>query len=302
MLTRLSAGNALEVASELTRRTPESLSQAPKKLYLALVFCAVEAAEARRYSPATTQVTVHLPLEILAAALGIHRVTAWRHLPALRELGLVDFRAHKGALRGETRNTGMLFCIRLTPERGCKARLSFEELRFKWRDLDRDVKRKRTAYRALQDRVQQSVKGPLDIDIELLRRFVIPETYQDPVRSDCCKDRRLDLESLLDVPSAAKGERNSMVSLAAQALATALSDGSSASFYQKLLWQLLRTHDRLGQDYFYPVYLAACRAKTDAQEGFARRPGALFVSRLKDAPFFDEVIRQPPTRVGALPN
>jgi hypothetical protein len=301
-MTLLKAGNALEVARVLTSKTPETLSQTPKKLYLALVFCAVEAAKVRRYSPATTQVTVHLPLEILAAALGIHRVTAWRHLPALRELGLVDYRCHFGTLRGETRITGMLFCIRLTPERGCKARLSYEELRFKWRDLDRDVKRKRTAYRALQDRVQQSVKDPLGIDIELLRRFVIPETHQDPVRSDCCKDKRLDLESLLDVPFAAKEERNSMVSLAAQALATALSDGGSASFYQKLLWSLLRRLDATGEDYSYQVYLIAQRAKTDVLEGFSRRGGAVFVSRLKQADWYEWVMNAPPVRVGIKPN
>jgi hypothetical protein len=93
-----------------------------------------------------------------------------------------------------------------------------------------------------------------------------------------------------------------MVELAAQALSQALSDRTSTSWYQKLLWQLLRRYDATGEDYSYQVYLMAQRAKTDALEGFARKPGALFISRLKAAPFFDEMMRGPPTRVGSAPN
>jgi hypothetical protein len=93
-----------------------------------------------------------------------------------------------------------------------------------------------------------------------------------------------------------------MVQLAAQALATALADTGSTNYYQKLLWQLLRCYDSTGEDYSYQVYIMAQRARTDTLEGFARRPGALFVSRLKGAPWWDEVMRQLPTRVGTLPS
>jgi hypothetical protein len=91
-----------------------------------------------------------------------------------------------------------------------------------------------------------------------------------------------------------------MVELAAQALSQALSDQNSVSWYQKLLWQLLRRFDATGDDYSYQVYLAAQRARTDALEGFARKPGALFVSRLKGAPWWDEVMRAS-GRVGGRP-
>jgi hypothetical protein len=92
-----------------------------------------------------------------------------------------------------------------------------------------------------------------------------------------------------------------MVELAAQVLAQALSDQNSVSWYQKLLWQLLRRFDATGDDHSYSVYLAAQRARTDAQEGFARKPGALFVSRLKGAPWWDEVMRGA-GRVGVMPS
>jgi hypothetical protein len=106
---------------------------------------------------------------------------------------------------------------------------------------------------------------------------------------------------LLDVTAVPKPERNKLIELAAQALAQALSDQSSVSWYQKLLWQLLRRFDVTGDDYTYQVYLMAQRAKTDALEGFARRPGALLCSRLKQADFYDWIMGAPPNRVGTPP-
>jgi len=93
-----------------------------------------------------------------------------------------------------------------------------------------------------------------------------------------------------------------MVALAVQALAQALADSSSTNFYQRLIWQLLRRFDATGEDYSYQVYLAAQRAAVDKREGFARRAGALFHSRLKQASWFGEVMAAPPTRVGTAPN
>jgi hypothetical protein len=109
------------------------------------------------------------------------------------------------------------------------------------------------------------------------------------------------LETLLDVTAVPKPERNKLVELAAQALAQALSDSGSVNWYQKLLWQLLRRFDATGDDYTYQVYLMATRARTDSLEGFARRAGALFCSRLKQADFYDWIMGAPPNRVGTLP-
>jgi hypothetical protein len=305
MLLTVKAGNALEFADVVTNRLPKNLSSTVKRLYTALVATAVETSKGRGYSPGTTHVTMHLPLEVLSSVCGIHRVTAWRHLPALRELGLIDYRAHKGTLRGETRNTGTLFQVRLNPSCGSRARLSWDDLKHKgWRDLDRDVKCKRTAYRTLKDRLQQS-KNPSteELDISRLLAWTLPpDTHQNPVRSDCCNSRRVDLEAVLDVKHVPREERNAMVELAAQALAQALSDADSVSWYQKLLWQVLRRFDATGEDFSYQVYLMVQRARTDSVEGFARRPGALFVSRLKQADFYDWVMNAPPRRVGTQPN
>ncbi len=301
------ADNAVSAAAVIAERLPETLSSTAKLLYKALVSTAIETAKGRGYSPGVTHVSLHMPLEVLADVCGMHRVTAWRHLPALRELGLVDYIAHKGTLRGETRNTGTLFEVRLNPSAGTRAKLSYHEKKHRWRDLDRDVKRKRTAHRQVKEakekRLQQS-KNPTttELDISRLLEWTLPpKLTKTPSATDCCKGRQTALETLLDLTASPKPERNQMVELAALALAQALSDQSSVSWYQKLLWQLLRRFDATGDDYSYQVYLMAQRAKTDNLEGFAKKAGALFTSRVKQAPWFDEVMRQPTVRVSTPP-
>jgi hypothetical protein len=303
-----SADNAVTAAAVIAERTPENLSDTAKLLYKALVLTAIETARGRGYSPGVSHVSLHMPLEVLADVCGMHRVTAWRHLPALRELGLIDFTAHKGTLRGETRNTGTLFEVRLNPTHGTKAKLSYHEKKHKWRDLDKDVKRKRTAHRQVKEakekRLQQSKTSmSTELDIPRLLAWTLPPVItESPLDTDRCTSRQAALETLLDVTAAPKNERIRMVDLAAQALAQALADHNSVSWYQKLLWQLLRRFDTTGDDYSYQVYLMAQRAKTDALEGFARKPGALFCSRLKQADFYDWIMGAPPTRVGTKPN
>ncbi len=302
------ADNAVTAAAVIAERLPEPLPPAAKTLFTALVATAIETAKARGYSPTVTHVSLHMPLEVLADVCGMHRVTAWRHLPALRELGLIDFTAHKGTLRGETRNTGTLFEVRLNPIHGTKAKLSYYEKKHKWRDLDRDVKRKRTAHRQVKEakekRLQQSkTLTSTELDISRLLEWTLPlKLTKTPLATDCCTSCQAALETLLDVTAAPKNERNKMVELAAQALAQALSDQSSVSWYQKLLWQLLRRFDATGDDYTYQVYLMAQRAKTDNSENFARKPGALFVSRLKQADFYDWIMGSPPIKVGVKPS
>jgi hypothetical protein len=296
------ADDALQVAYEITLRTTETLSDTARKLYTALVACAVETAKGRGYSPKTTHVTMHLPLEVLADVCGIHRVTAWRHLPALRELGVLDYRRHFGSLRGETRVTGTLFQVRLNPSAGKRAKLSHADMKHKWRDLDRDVLRKRTAYRQLRDGVQQSSKASTSkLDISRLLQWTLPpDTCRGPINVDRCRGQQVSLEALLDLKTAPKEDRNQMVQLAAEALSQVLGDAAGANWYRKLCWQLLRRFEATGEDYSYQVYLAAQRCAVDRSEGFMRGAG-LFVSRLKRADWYEWVMNAPPVRVGTKP-
>jgi hypothetical protein len=292
--------DSISAAEILTSKVPETLSSKAKLLYKALVLTAVETARGRGYGPGVTHVSLHMPLVILADVCGMHRVTAWRNLPALRDLGLIDFVSHKGTLRGETRNTGTLFEVRLNPVSGTKARLSYHEKRYKWRDLDRDVRRKRTAFRMLKARdatVSKTSTKELDISRLLEWTTLKPDTSQNPVTPYGCK---ASLEAILDVRHAKKEERNKMVALAAAAMSQSLNDAKSTGWYQKLLWQLLRRADATGDDYSYQVYLMAQRAATDHSEGFSRGAG-LFVSRLKKANWYEWVMNAPPVRAGTRP-
>ncbi len=289
-------------------RPLENLSGTPLVLYQALQGTARRAGAARGYVETTTHVTLHCPVDIVATALGKHRVTVWRAARRLEALGLVEARPHKTtALNGRTVNDGTLWAVRLNPDEGSPARLTHEEMTHVWRDLDRDRRRGRTAFRVVRERraerMQQSDKPPTgEVDLELLAAWTMPPQHtESPLSNDCCTDERRDLEAVLDVQHAAKEDRATAVDNAARALSAGLRDAGGLMFYRLLLWQLLRLHERTGAAPWYAVYLAAQRARVDAAEGFARRPGALFVSRLKQASWFDETMRGPPTRVGSRP-
>jgi hypothetical protein len=108
----------------------------------------------------------------------------------------------------------------------------------------------------------------------------------------------LALEILLDVPLVPKQGRREAVDRAARALNQHLTDDGSLNFYRYLVWQLLRLHQQ-GRDYVMAVYQMVQRVNADHREGFAKRPGALFVSRLKACALWDELREVPPTRIAA---
>lgn len=298
-MTTLEAGNALEVAETLARHLPQFTSQTARTLYRVLVEAAVETGRGRGHAPSVTSVLMHVPLELVALRAGVSRVTAWRHLPELVALGVLAYRTHKASCRGRTRNSGTVWRVRLTPTHGCRVRLSYDDLKHKWRDMDADLRRGRTSYAALKHTKTLKTKS---LELESLLAWTLPPSQQpEPVNPVCFSPPRGELESVLDVRHARREERSQMVDLAAQALAQALRDRGGLNWYRKLLWQLLRRSDATGEDHSYSVYMAAVRARVDAREGFARKPGALFISRLKGAPWWDEVMRGPPVRVGAKP-
>ncbi len=296
---------------------PQTLSGTALLLYQALREVAAHTATDRGYVSSTTHVTLHIPVEVVAEAIGRHRVTVWRRLPELLAAGLIDARAHKTTAPGctaksDTVNDGTLWCVRLNPDEGAPAKLTHDDLKHDgWRDLNRDRKRGRTAHRAVHERrekrVQQSKESPQEgFDLQLLLDWSLSPTAQrDPVINDCCMDERIgerrDLEAVLDVQYAGQEERGAAVDGAARALAANLGDMGSVMFYRWLLWQLLRLEAAGKAAPWHMVYEQARRARVDAAEGFARKPGALFVSRLKGSPWWDEVKRAPPLRVGMRP-
>lgn len=148
--------------------------------------------------------------------------------------------------------------------------------------------------------MRQSKDNPSrEVNLDLIRAWALPPSPpKSPLPLDCRTAARRSLEAVLDVPHVERGERSRVVSLAAEALSTALRDRGAVNFYRRLMWQLLRRRDATGEAPFQVVYEQARRAAAESSEGYGRRPGALLVSRLKRASWWGEVMTAPPTRVG----
>jgi hypothetical protein len=290
------AVTATDVTQTVTQQLEKSLSSTALLLFRVLHTVAVEVAAARGYHVNVSQVSFFCPLEAVALALGCHRSTVYRAASELVEAGLVAHRAHYTTHRGRTRSDGSLWAVRLRPVGGCRARLSYGDLRRRYRDLGGDVEAGRTVWR--QMRQSKDLPKKAGVDFEVIKRWALPsQDLKAPLRSDCRTTARRSLEAVLDVQHAPREARGAAVELGAQALAAALRDRAGVGFYRRLLWQLLRRHDAGGGDHWHAVYLAAQRAAVDAAEGFARRPGAVFVSRLKAAGWWSAVWDAPPVRV-----
>lgn len=299
-----SAANAVDAATVLAGRTPETLPAQARRVYQALLIPALENARERGYvNP--SRITYHCPAEIIARSLGISRMSLWRAVQVLRAEGLVDNRAHKANLAcrgGRVRNTGSVWQVRLYGNRAC--RLSYEELRHNWRPgFNDEVRQGRGSHAAVKaaQRQRASVQGhkvtyksnPQELDLDLLLKHSVDSkkcapSVDNPVSN---KPKNAVLECLLDVTAAKRGRDTvQRVDLAASALATALADHGSVNFYRMIVWRALRAAQR-GTDVFPVLYQLAIRSRVDLQEGWSRRGGAVFCDRLKKTRFWDELMQ-----------
>ncbi len=265
-------------------------------LYEALRSVGLTVSDARGYCAAVSQVHFFVPGEVVADALCMARSTMYLKLEELKTADLIDARAHYVTHRGRTRADGMVWAVKMHPERPGPVRVPYDALKKSYRCLSADIAAGRTAFRQTGQSKENLEK---QVDIQGILAWALPpSTTQQPVKSLTV---RHDLEQVLDVPHVDKEDRNTAVDGAAKALSIALSDTGGVMFYRWLLWQLLRLEDRHQGGRWHSVYEMARRASVDAQEGFARKPGALFTSRLKGAPWWDELQRCPAHRVGSAP-
>lgn len=294
---RVGARSAVGVSARLVGETVGQLPASAGRIYGVLHEVAVRVASARGYAAGVSQVSFHVPAEVVAHELGMHRATLYRHLPRLKALGLLDARAHRTTYNGQVVADGTIWSVKLIPSRGRSARVSYEDLRHKWRDLAWDVERGRTAY----EHVRQSDTGERQQGaVGVLLGWALPqEDIQAPLGMTVARYGGVGLECVLDVPFASRAARGEAVDVAARSACALLGD-DSVNFYRWLLWQLLRLHDR-GQDHFEGVFVMLQRAVADQREGFARSAGALFVSRLKRWEVWELVRATPPWGVGARP-
>ena len=285
--------SARSVTHALTYTLQETLPATAYRLYTGLHEAAVEIAKARGYHPRTSRVSFFCPAEVVAEALGMHRNSIYNHLPLLKDLGLIDARAHYTTLRGKTVSDGTVWCIKLNPHQGKSARLSYDDLKHQYRNLAEDVREGRTSWQLVQSKETPKSKG----DLNLILLFALPPAHE---KTPLHMTAHGSVECVLDVPYASREERGQMVDTAARAVAAYLGD-DSVNFYRYLLWQLLRVYDSNQGDYWQNIYTMIKRAGVDREEGFARSAGALFVSRLKDWNAWELIRSTPPVSVAVRP-
>jgi len=241
------------------------------------------------------QVSFFLPAECLQDYLGLSRGSFYRSLLELKRAGLVDARGHCTTINGwQVRKDGTVWCIKLTPTRGKSARLSYDDLKTRYRDLEADIEVGRTVWAAMR---QSYVKTKDVCSLRsLLPWSLSPAARETPLPLTVAQQESQPLEALLELARIPKHARRETVENLAVSCAVTLGDTSNLLFYQYLLWQLLRLRDQ-GRDYSREAYHLLVRARTDLREGFARRAGALFVSRLKASAIWEEVRGVPMLRV-----
>lgn len=276
-------------------RVAADLNPLARRIFALVHLLGCEHARERGYHPNCAQLTFFCPAELAYAHLGLTRGSFYRSLRELKALGLVDVRGHKTTVNGwQVRCDGSLWCVKLFPNAGRAARLSYDDLKASYRDLEADIRGGRTVWgvvrQSTKDRQRQVAFE------ELLYWTLSPGTQKNPVALTVAPSERRTLETLLDLPLRPRRERGTAVDEVARTVAAHLGD-AHLGFYRYLVWQLLRLHDR-GHDHLYAVYSMIVRAGHDRREGFARRAGALLVARLKASGVWTALEGVPRYRVG----
>lgn len=127
-------------------RVVDDLNPLALRIYALLNRLGCEVAHRRGYYRKASQVSYFCPAESIYAYLGISRGSFYRSLRELLALGLVDARGQKTTINGwAVRCDGTLWSVKLLPHRGGRARVRFEDLKAKYRDLEADKEAENTA-------------------------------------------------------------------------------------------------------------------------------------------------------------
>lgn len=265
----------------------QPLKPTAHRVFSVLFEVGLKALQSRGQTLTASQVVIHQPVEVLALHLGISRVTFYKHLADLQRLGLVASRGHTSSYANLSRKDGTLFAVALKP--GHRARLRYEDLKHKWRDLNADIASgTRTAWAFLQGLQSKSFKDRKVTQEHLVAWAVNPGQFdKNPVTSDCKGTTQEYVYSLEMLSDTHPKDRKSMVDTYAHALAAGFLDGHNINFWRKLLWQALRCE---WQDIpaLYQLQNALTRLQADRDEWQGlRSPAALLITRLKSLGLWD---------------
>ncbi len=268
------------------------------KLYTILFDVALGVSQGQGHPVLPSQVVIHQPVEIIAAALGLSRMTVYRHLKTLTQLGLVHARGHVGNWFGLSRKTGTLFAVALRPGLA-PVRLRFDDLHHCHRDLQSDTqadaKECRTAWKFLQGlKLVQSRPESQKAAQSALFIWSKNPGQTTPVKNLIVtpgnSDVREVIYSLSELSSTHKTKQAALVDSFARCLARGFLDSvTNLNFWRKLLWDALK-RDWEGLNTLSRLSNALIRLMADVQEWEGlKRPGALLVSRLKASGVWEDL-------------
>ena len=258
----------------------DELRPGPRRLLELLHQVAVSTVAARAYPVTPSQVTVHQPQELQAAALGCSLRSVYNWTTDLKVAGLIDSRPHFSTSRGVTRIDGTLYAVAL--KAGHVAHLPHDDLKHSWRDLDSDRAAGRTAWKILAG--SDPDRPPEDWKAILQAWSVTPGSINLPLSPDPANSPATIQDAAHMLPliaTAHPDKRPALVGLIASTLARALDDQHSRRFYCRAIWNAwtAEVEGRAGLQ-----VLAAQLARLDADRrewAGLRRPGALLAARLR---------------------
>jgi hypothetical protein len=279
----------------------KGLAAGPVKLFLLLAYLG------RRYlrerfgpqaSRKASQVSYHLPNDLLAAYIGVDRVTVWRWMELLKAAGLADTRRHRSwaVVNGTpgVYTTGSVWLVRLKPG---KVRWTYEDVAHPWRDLEEDRESGRTAYRVLWPQRKgkgKNRKKPIRPSLELLVRWTLGIREAPPPEEMLTKRDPGDIAELFALTDLDPQERPDAIQALAERMAHNLGDPRSVKFYMRVLWRVVE--GKVPATAVYNAYRAAyapIRQRLHGEgPGQVRRPGALFAAILLQVPGVREALRE----------
>ncbi len=278
----------------------KGLAAGPVKLFLLLAYLG------RRYlrerfgpqaSRKASQVSYHLPNDLLAAYIGVDRITVWRWMELLKAAGLADSRRHRSwaVINGTPGfyTTGNVWLVRLKPGR---VKWDYADLAHPWRHLDEDREHGRTAYRVLWPKRKgkgKNRKKPIRPSLELLVRWTLGIREAPPPEVLPTKRDPTDIAELFALTDLDPQERPDAIQALAERMAHNLGDPHSVKFYMRVLWRVVE--GKVPATAVYNAYRAAyapIRQRLHGEgPGQVRRPGALFAAILLQVPGVREALK-----------
>ena len=257
------------------------LRPGPRRLLELLHQVAVSTVTARAYPVVPSQVTIHQPQEVIAAALGCALKSVYNWTQALLTAGLLDARAHFTSSQGVTRVDGMLYAVALKPRH--VAHLPHDDLKHSWRDLDGDRAAGRTAWKSLTgsdpDRSLESWRATLQAWAVTPGSATSTPLFSDSVNSPATVQDVVYMLPMLATTHPSK--RPALVSLMASTLASSLNDTHSRRYWCKAIWNAWRA-ELEGRAGLQVLAAQVARLSADLKEWpDLRKPGALLASRLR---------------------